>query len=632
MSSGTVAVWAMKDNDYEPTEFAGTTAGLQAAIDYLAGGKGKVFVGPGTLETTTAIWIHSYCHLQGSGRGVTIIKRASGSITDSDAANSGAVLATSAFGFNGTLSSSSAIQFDITVSDMTIDGNSQAFGSLASGTPHQAGLLAHSVDGLTVHGVTVQNTLRSGYMLAECKNVMLSDVEADTVGQFSVVTTRNAFDFYNFNAATVGHGAYFTCNNFRVSNVGDEAFSLTNVSNVAISNGVIDTCDMAFELQGSANTASDGNITISNVTATNMTAEALIIHGNANGHDYNDVAMFNCTFDGTAATHNARMLAFEPSTANSVTGCRVQNCTFRNINTLDTTARSWIDMSSNTGSNFRDISIIGCSFYGLSTSTRTADSGLNLLATNCSDILIKDCLFKNVPGRGIRIHDPASSTTRNIRIESVTVDTSTAGAFQLAGETAATTIQDIFFLDCIAKDCNTGSGDSAFEIVSSAALTAFNRIFLRGCRAYATGSTPLYGLRLNETSGTIDNVIVENCDFTGVVTAAFRPVTGTPTNIHFTPNPGRGTEITAAATIAIPTDGNIFHVTGNTNITNGITVNAWDNGRTVTLIFEGTPTVSDTGTSKLAGNFVAAGTTNDFDTLTLVCDGTNWTEVARSTN
>lgn len=99
-----------------------------------------------------------------------------------------------------------------------------------------------------------------------------------------------------------------------------------------------------------------------------------------------------------------------------------------------------------------------------------------------------------------------------------------------------------------------------------------------------------------------------------------------------TPTYAVGTPITAAATIAIPSEGDVFHVTGNTNITNGITVNARDAGRRVVLIFEGTPTVSDTGTSKLAGNFVAAGTTNDYDTLTLACDGTNWYEVARSAN
>jgi len=91
---------------------------------------------------------------------------------------------------------------------------------------------------------------------------------------------------------------------------------------------------------------------------------------------------------------------------------------------------------------------------------------------------------------------------------------------------------------------------------------------------------------------------------------------------------GRGDNIASAATIAIPATGDVFHVTGSTNITTGITVAATDGGRQVTLIFDGTLTVSATGTSKLAGNFPA---TPD-DALMMACDGTNWYEVSRSAN
>lgn len=90
----------------------------------------------------------------------------------------------------------------------------------------------------------------------------------------------------------------------------------------------------------------------------------------------------------------------------------------------------------------------------------------------------------------------------------------------------------------------------------------------------------------------------------------------------------KGTDIASAATIAIPSDGDVFHVTGATNITNGITVNASDAGRTVVLIFDSTPTVTATGTSHLNGNFVATAS----DTLTIKCDGTNWYEMGRSPN
>lgn len=54
MSSGTVAIWALKDNDYYATEFPGTVAGLQAAITYAAtSGGGIIYLGPGTIDCGT---------------------------------------------------------------------------------------------------------------------------------------------------------------------------------------------------------------------------------------------------------------------------------------------------------------------------------------------------------------------------------------------------------------------------------------------------------------------------------------------------------------------------------------------------------------------------------------------------
>jgi hypothetical protein len=51
-------------------------------------------------------------------------------------------------------------------------------------------------------------------------------------------------------------------------------------------------------------------------------------------------------------------------------------------------------------------------------------------------------------------------------------------------------------------------------------------------------------------------------------------------------------------------------------------------GANVTLVFADALTVTDGSNLRLNGNF----TTSADDTLTLVCDGTNWYEVARSAN
>lgn len=83
--------------------------------------------------------------------------------------------------------------------------------------------------------------------------------------------------------------------------------------------------------------------------------------------------------------------------------------------------------------------------------------------------------------------------------------------------------------------------------------------------------------------------------------------------------------VASAAALTLP-PGSVVTVSGTTNITSiPATGNA---GRVVTLIFSGVLTVTDGSNLKLAGNFV---TTAD-DTMTLVCDGTNWYEMARSAN
>jgi hypothetical protein len=89
----------------------------------------------------------------------------------------------------------------------------------------------------------------------------------------------------------------------------------------------------------------------------------------------------------------------------------------------------------------------------------------------------------------------------------------------------------------------------------------------------------------------------------------------------------KGVAITAAATITPVQGSSYFVVNGNTGITS-ITATARDNGRIIVLRFSGTPTITDGSNLIMAGNLVASAD----DTLTMVCDGTNWVEIARSVN
>ena len=73
--------------------------------------------------------------------------------------------------------------------------------------------------------------------------------------------------------------------------------------------------------------------------------------------------------------------------------------------------------------------------------------------------------------------------------------------------------------------------------------------------------------------------------------------------------------------------GNTYEITGTNNITS-ISAASSMAGRFVFLKFAGILTFTDGNNLKLAGNLVTAGNT----TIALICDGTNWYEVARSVN
>lgn len=87
-----------------------------------------------------------------------------------------------------------------------------------------------------------------------------------------------------------------------------------------------------------------------------------------------------------------------------------------------------------------------------------------------------------------------------------------------------------------------------------------------------------------------------------------------------------GSSVASATALPAPS-GNTFHVTGTTTITS-ITTTGMIAGTTVTLIFDGILTFTDGSNLKLNGNFV----TSADDTITLVYDGTNFYEIARSVN
>ena len=90
------------------------------------------------------------------------------------------------------------------------------------------------------------------------------------------------------------------------------------------------------------------------------------------------------------------------------------------------------------------------------------------------------------------------------------------------------------------------------------------------------------------------------------------------------------TTLASAATLTIPRGAEVVSVTGSTTVTS-ITASANHAGRRVTLLFASGATfdITDGSNLKLASS---ATTLDADDTITLICDGTNWYEAGRSAN
>lgn len=174
-----------------------------------------------------------------------------------------------------------------------------------------------------------------------------------------------------------------------------------------------------------------------------------------------------------------------------------------------------------------------------------------------------------------------------------------------------------------------------------AAVASGTTITATGSLFHVTGTTPI--ATMNAAAGFLSGqvCIVADGAYTTTVAGNFATallaVVGETICYQYDPNTSKwyagwdvapyGTDVASATTTTLGV-GSVFTITGTTSITTLNTCNAANAGRRVTLIFSGALTFTDGNNLKISGNFV---TTAD-DSITLVCNGTNWYEIGRSVN
>lgn len=623
----------MKSGDFQPTNFVSTGTGLQAAIDYLAGGKGKVVIGPGTLEIATAISVHSLCHIEGCGPGVTIIKRATGSLTSGDAANSGSSFISTPFGANGTIATSSTGQADIIISDLTIDGNQSNFGAVNPATPSHMGIRMPYTDGLRLENLEVIEFLQTGIHLDEAREIFVNNIKLFKLGQYGSATARNGITFVNNNSFLSGYSRTAVVQNCISDTVTDAHFYVGGYTDVTFSNITIrGGGSFGFEMETFSTATNTQRITIVNATADGLTKEFCRL-GQLTGSatTFQDILLRNCS-STFGATHNGYAIRAANGTNMVLKRFKLTGCTFLNCNGSDTANLAYFFAeTTNTSTQSQDITVDDCTFASaLPSSTLTSTHGIELRG-HMQKVTLQNNTVRDAQGFGIlmRTHT-ASATMQDVRLTNNSVYNSTNDGISLFTNAASGTIKRVKLDGNYVEDCCEATGTNGIRVGPVQASTTAQDIHIINNRVAKINSTLLAsGIKLEAgAASTSDSYVVALNDFTGLSTGSdleYQSV-GTHTNVQFSDPVTRGADKASAATVTLKL-GTLFHITGTTAITTLNPCVTWDR-RPISFIMDSTASFTDGGNMKLAGN----GPNTADDTITMAYDGTNWFEIARSVN
>jgi hypothetical protein len=123
----------------------------------------------------------------------------------------------------------------------------------------------------------------------------------------------------------------------------------------------------------------------------------------------------------------------------------------------------------------------------------------------------------------------------------------------------------------------------------------------------------------------LSNMTVSGNTYQNIGSATLVTITAGGVNNRILDKAQGARTVASAATVTLPAISDLLVISGTTNITS---ITASYAQRTVVLRFAAALTVVDGSNLRLAGDFV----TSNLDTLTLVCDGTDWYELSRSAN
>ncbi len=252
-----------------------------------------------------------------------------------------------------------------------------------------------------------------------------------------------------------------------------------------------------------------------------------------------------------------------------------------------------------------DVLIDGCTFKGGASNTfYTIEMGV----ASCK-VAVRDCAF--LGSTEIDIYLLVSSCQLDVSNCEFRESASNSHICTETGKTGT----EIRVSGCLFKP-KSGATAVLHEAGTAAYIHLEGNVFkggLRGLNLVAGSTTTLLTLQSNHFFEQSSAAVAKS----GTVTAETSLA-----NVGYTDVTAGS--VASASALTLP-PGRLVSITGTTTIKS---IAATSKGDERTLLFSGALTVTDESNLKLASNFV---TTAD-DTLTLICDGTNWFEKSRSVN
>jgi hypothetical protein len=471
-------------------------------------------------------------------------------------------------------------------------GNNSASVAIASSAWDMSG--AGALSGITTLSLSDDITMANG------KGVKSSTTTAQTVGVYG----------YDNNAAAYVGALVVTNGDTPATVLGN----VNGTTEITSSDWAIST---AGAMTGIGAITMDGALTVNNASIVLYNNEAITLSHSTNG------AADDLTISLTGATDSSILISSTGTGADAI-GLSATAGTIK-------IAGDQLDLDST-----NDINIT------VTSSTAGEDLLLNQVGANDSSITLTaagtgtDAIGLQATAGGIDV-DAAASFDIDISGGQVAISSkdNAASAIALTANVGVT--------ETIVVTNTQGTSESAITLNATAggvnidAAAAKDLDLAGGQVKLVSKDNAASAISLTANIGTSETIVVTNTQGTdagaitltataGGITAAV--ATGKAITLNGTTNLKVGSNVASPAGGELDIgDGNYFYITGTNNITS---IAAGDStaGRLCVFRFADVLTFTDGNNLKLAGNM---STTAD-DTITLICDGTNWYEIARSAN